>query len=541
LTLASAPPFGYILTDSVYYGDGSGVFTLTGVTTDTLAGLFSLAFPEATDAGATYGLGGAITATRSHPYAFDTNDTFSATLAITAADRAGNQATQPFTLFQDSISPTVTIAAPPVAPLHFRVSWLGQDGESGLRDYDVQYKVGITGTWTPWLTNTTQTQAPFVGERDQSYYFRVQATDNVNNPSAWVEAGPVTVSAVTKYYYHGAQRVAMRQGDVVYFIHADHLGSTSLTTDITGTVVAETRYLPYGEERWITGTLVTDFTFTGQRADSYIKLMEMGARWYDPQIGRWISPDSIIPNPANPQSLNHYTYGYNNPVRYYDSDGHCFPFCTAALAYGALRTLPRETLGFGSRQLAEAGIPIVSDFAAWDARTTDQLWQAANGVDLQGNALTTKEQVEIGVEGYANLVGEAVTIGAVAEGVGALWQLGKSVSRARGSTPGQASSGQGEFTIGDWNGYPEGIPRPQGPFRLLEGEEYEAARQAANKANAQLHRTDPSAAGKHIHEIHPVKFGGSPTDPANKVYLSPAEHAKFTSWWNDFLRSLKDE
>jgi hypothetical protein len=45
------------------------------------------------------------------------------------------------------------------------------------------------------------------------------------------------------------------------FIHADHLGSTSLTTDISGTVVAETRYLPYGEERWITGTLVTDFTF----------------------------------------------------------------------------------------------------------------------------------------------------------------------------------------------------------------------------------------------------------------------------------------
>jgi hypothetical protein len=48
---------------------------------------------------------------------------------------------------------------------------------SGLRDYDVQYKVGITGTWTSWLTNTSQTQADFVGERDQSYYFRVQATD----------------------------------------------------------------------------------------------------------------------------------------------------------------------------------------------------------------------------------------------------------------------------------------------------------------------------------------------------------------------------
>ncbi|MEJ2559732.1 MAG: RHS repeat-associated core domain-containing protein [Anaerolineae bacterium] len=70
---------------------------------------------------------------------------------------------------------------------------------------------------------------------------------------------------------------------------------------------------PSDEERWITGTLVTDFTFTGQRVDSYIKLMEMGARWYDPQIGRWISPYSIIPDPTNPQDLNRYSYVRGNP------------------------------------------------------------------------------------------------------------------------------------------------------------------------------------------------------------------------------------
>ena len=52
-----------------------------------------------------------------------------------------------------------------------------QDGESGLRDYDVEYKVGESGGWTAWLTHTTQTQAPFVGEADQSYTFRVRATN----------------------------------------------------------------------------------------------------------------------------------------------------------------------------------------------------------------------------------------------------------------------------------------------------------------------------------------------------------------------------
>jgi RHS repeat-associated protein len=64
--------------------------------------------------------------------------------------------------------------------------------------------------------------------------------------------------------------------------------------------------------RWASGALGTDFGFTGQREDVYIKLVEMGVRWYFPQAGRWISPDTIIPDPANPQSLNRHTYVNNN-------------------------------------------------------------------------------------------------------------------------------------------------------------------------------------------------------------------------------------
>jgi RHS repeat-associated protein len=325
LTLAASQPYGYAVTDTVYYGQGSGDFTVTAALTDAISGLAQVIFPDTTDAGATYGLGGAITATRSHPYAFDSNDTFSATLTVTATDRAGNQTTQPFTLFKDTIPPTVTIAAPPVAPLHFRVSWSGQDEESGLRDYDVQYKVGVAGTWTSWLTNTPQTQAPFVGERDQSYYFRVQATDNVNNTSAWVEAGPVVVSAVTKYYYHGGQRIAMRQGDVVYYLHSDHLGSTSLTTDQSGAPVAETRYLPYGEERWTSGGAVSDYTFTGQRAEAGFRLMDYNARYYDPRLGRFVSADTVVPQAGNPQALNRYSYVLNRPLQGGDPTGHQGP------------------------------------------------------------------------------------------------------------------------------------------------------------------------------------------------------------------------
>ena len=45
--------------------------------------------------------------------------------------------------------------------------------------------------------------------------------------------------------------------------------------------------------------------------------------------------------------------------------------------------------------------------------------------------------------------------------------------------------------------------------------------------------------GKQIHEVHPVKFGGSPTDPVNKVPLSPREHAQYTRFWNQLQRDLQ--
>jgi RHS repeat-associated protein len=100
------------------------------------------------------------------------------------------------------------------------------------------------------------------------------------------------------------------------------LGSTSVVLNGDGTVDSEARYYPYGVTRWSSGTLPTDYRFTGQREDAYIKLTIMGARWYDGQLGRWISPDTIIPDPANPQSFNRYSYVGNRPLNRTDLSGH---------------------------------------------------------------------------------------------------------------------------------------------------------------------------------------------------------------------------
>jgi RHS repeat-associated protein len=135
--------------------------------------------------------------------------------------------------------------------------------------------------------------------------------------------------ATTNYYGAGGTRVAMRKGGVVSGLPGDHLGSASLATNSSGGVVANssTRYYPYGATRSGGSGMPTDYRFTGQRIESALGIYQMGARWYDGALGRWLSADSIVPGPANPQSLNRYSYVLGNPLGYVDPSGHheCSP------------------------------------------------------------------------------------------------------------------------------------------------------------------------------------------------------------------------
>jgi RHS repeat-associated protein len=134
--------------------------------------------------------------------------------------------------------------------------------------------------------------------------------------------------SVTKYHYFGQQRVA-EPGPVpwattgLYYPHADYLGTTLAATGSSGGLASsQTRYDAYGNDLYGTvDELPTDYDFTGGKLDG-TGFYQMGARWYDPYIGQWIEPDSIVPDPTNPQSLNRYSYTLNNPLRYNDPTGH---------------------------------------------------------------------------------------------------------------------------------------------------------------------------------------------------------------------------
>ncbi|MCI1280933.1 MAG: RHS repeat-associated core domain-containing protein [Nitrospira sp.] len=99
-----------------------------------------------------------------------------------------------------------------------------------------------------------------------------------------------------------------------------------MITDSAGAKVQSVSYYPYGATRTNnssgTPAINVPYKYTGKELDSSTNLYYYEARYYDPTLGRFLSSDTIVPNPRDPQDLNRYTYAGNNPFRYTDPTGH---------------------------------------------------------------------------------------------------------------------------------------------------------------------------------------------------------------------------
>ena len=206
-----------------------------------------------------------------------------------------------------------------------RIELSGANWFTYTQQWDVDNRlIAVTSTSTLTVTR-------FSYDGDGQRVKRVESRGGTIITAAYAGAIEVTISGTQRitqaYYLAGAQRVATRvitsTGSVVYYIHADHLGSASLTTDASGNKVGEMRYMPYGETRYVWGSTPTDRRFTGQREEAALgSLYDYGARYYSPSLGRFLSADTIVPSPGNPQSLNRYSYVLNNALKYTDPTGH---------------------------------------------------------------------------------------------------------------------------------------------------------------------------------------------------------------------------
>ena len=100
-----------------------------------------------------------------------------------------------------------------------------------------------------------------------------------------------------------------------YFYHTDHLGSTVLVTDELGQTVWSSEYTPFGQITKDDPGFNKAIKFTGKDLDLETGLYYFNARWYDSDIGRFISEDPIK------DGLNWYTYAISNPLRFVDPSG----------------------------------------------------------------------------------------------------------------------------------------------------------------------------------------------------------------------------
>ena len=157
---------------------------------------------------------------------------------------------------------------------------------------------------------------------------------------------PTGADTVRTTYRLAGQIVAVQTkvgaAGTFYFTYTDHLGNISAMSTIAGVYVADSRawYDPFG-------TFISDPTanppdvtpvpssnpsisnhgFTGHRHNNTgtnnLGLIYMNARYYLPEIGRFISADTIVPEPKDPQTYNRYSYALNSPTNFTDPTGHC--------------------------------------------------------------------------------------------------------------------------------------------------------------------------------------------------------------------------
>ncbi|MBI5854034.1 MAG: RHS repeat-associated core domain-containing protein [Nitrospirae bacterium] len=110
-------------------------------------------------------------------------------------------------------------------------------------------------------------------------------------------------------------------------------------TDNTGTQVEALTYYPFGQTRTnVPGTPVNvAHKYTGKELDNATGLYFYEARYYDAILCRFISADTLVGNPKDPQDLNRYGYARNNPLKYTDPTGHFVEWVIAvAIVAGAV-------------------------------------------------------------------------------------------------------------------------------------------------------------------------------------------------------------
>ncbi len=137
-------------------------------------------------------------------------------------------------------------------------------------------------------------------------------------------------------YHYGTKVLAVTESAGTSYILNDGIGSASDFWTSTGTLAKSRQYDAWGNFRNGTAPAAGEakVAYTGHQYDPETGWVYAKARYYDPELGIFLSRDAHEGNIGNAPSLHRFTYAAGNPLKYWDADGHALNLITAAVGAG---------------------------------------------------------------------------------------------------------------------------------------------------------------------------------------------------------------
>ncbi|WP_240358738.1 RHS repeat domain-containing protein [Myxococcus vastator] len=277
-----------------------------------------------------------------------------------------------------------------------RVDWLRSvvdvkdSSRNSVFDYDLvgnlRQRTAQGGTRSlAWDIRNTLTAVYDNGQEVGRYDYdinlqRMRRSTSTENVEYVVDSGFVlqelnaslTGSPTYRRYHYGVGPLAVADGGAgagatLRFLGSDGLGSVSDATSASGEMVAARKYDAWGNHRDDTHPSAGEFKigYTGHQFDVETGFTYARARYYDSELGRFVSRDSYGGQLDDAPSLHRYAYANGNPLRFVDPTGH---WSTEEFVYG---------LGDAVRGVINSGIGAVRPLAAMAGGATgefDENW-----------------------------------------------------------------------------------------------------------------------------------------------------------------------
>jgi RHS repeat-associated protein len=191
---------------------------------------------------------------------------------------------------------------------------ISKNDSGGTTQFSWDFENRLTQVATPASGSVTY-KYDALGRRIQSMPSNGAAT-NFTYDGVEVLQDKTSAGTITEYLNGRGidNKIRQKTGNTLYYFAEDHLGSTTALTDSKGALVERQTYDAYGSS---VGSAKTRYGFTGRERDPLTGLMYYRARWYDPQIGRFISEDPI----GLAGGINQFAYVGNNPQNGIDPSG----------------------------------------------------------------------------------------------------------------------------------------------------------------------------------------------------------------------------